>query len=70
MPVERIPCPVCKDVPKHGQVRTCRECFGVGYFEHYSRLPGCNKNYPTCPIENEPAVGGWMCTYCGDSGPL
>lgn len=69
MPARRVICTACANVPAQHK-HLCHECKGLGYIEYFDRPPGCTGNQPECPIEYEPAVGGWLCTKCGDSGSL
>lgn len=63
--MNEIPCSACNG----GKWRIyCHECKGLGYIE--LPPPKCSQNPPECPIEYEIMCGGWLCTKCGQSGPL
>lgn len=71
----RITCNACAPARPEDR-KFCHECGGLGYIERIERLSGCNKRAPfetppgPCPLEDEAMTGGWLCSHCGDSGPL
>ncbi len=47
----------------------CHECKGLGFIEVRTYHPDCKRDM-NCPMmESEAMTGGWICYYCGESGP-
>lgn len=67
MSYKRVTCKACGPLSRPNP--SCHECKGLGYVEYRTRHPECKGM--NCPMmEFEAMTWGWMCNYCGESGPL